>query len=136
MLPGSLKLNPRRGYISTALLANRLLVGETFLMHRKLFLFLLLFTSIPACGADYSARAIGISDGDLPKSMWSSYRAQQKARDKKQAGGEEPARMPRTAASKLASNGEGDIISDLEALKPLMKELGPEKVKRLVDVLG
>jgi hypothetical protein len=35
-----------------------------------------------------------------------------------------------------ASNCEVDIVSALEALKPLVKELGAEKIKRLVDVLG
>ncbi len=56
----------------------------------------------------------------------------------KKAGGEEPSRKPRgpTATPKLAANGELDISSALEALKPLVKELGAEQAKRLIDLLG
>jgi hypothetical protein len=64
-------------------------------------------------------------------------RARQKARDRKQAGSEEPDRKPRsTSAAPHSSNGEMDVVSALEALKPLVKELGADKIKRLVDVLG
>jgi hypothetical protein len=74
---------------------------------------------------------------EMPRQMISSYKAQQKARDQKKAGGEEPARKPRSSSpAPRSGNGEVDIIEALEALKPLVKELGPEKIKRLVDVLG
>jgi hypothetical protein len=73
---------------------------------------------------------------EMPRQMISSYKAQQKARDKKQAGGEEPARKPRGPVAKPTLNGELDVITALEALKPLVHQLGAEKVKRLVDVLG
>jgi hypothetical protein len=47
-----------------------------------------------------------------------------------------PARKPRGAAAKPATNGEADIISALEALKPLVATLGADRLKRLVDILG
>lgn len=83
---------------------------------------------------------------DLPKPMWSSYRAQQKARDKKAAGSTESpkrGRKPRQVAetgqvapSKIQAKGNLDVIGALEALKPLVKQMGAEDVKRLVDILG
>ncbi len=38
--------------------------------------------------------------------------------------------------SKRSSPGEADLLMALEAMKPLIAQLGTEKVKRMVDLLG
>jgi hypothetical protein len=45
-----------------------------------------------------------------------------------------PAAAP--AAQAHAKNGEADLISAMEAIKPLVASMGADKVKRLVDLLG
>ena len=68
--------------------------------------------------------------------MWSNYVAQQKARDRKKAGGEESAARKPRGAAKPSENGEVDIIAALKALKPIVAALGPEKTHDLIDILG
>ena len=41
-----------------------------------------------------------------------------------------------TPPSKRSAPGEADLLIALEAMKPLVAQLGPEKVKRMVDLLG
>ncbi|MFO0892706.1 MAG: hypothetical protein U0790_26630 [Isosphaeraceae bacterium] len=38
--------------------------------------------------------------------------------------------------SKIRPTGEGDLIDTLETLKPLVAQLGTDKVHRLIDLLG
>jgi hypothetical protein len=37
---------------------------------------------------------------------------------------------------KIMPTGEGDLIDVLEKMKPLIAQYGPDKIKRLVDLLG
>lgn len=82
---------------------------------------------------------------EMAKPMWSSYRSQEKARQKKQAGGAAPKKPGRKPAvegylapppKQPANGGEADLLVALEAIKPLVASLGAEKVKRIVDLLG
>lgn len=99
----------------------------------------------PEDGVAYIKKIHGI---EMTRQTFSSYKAQQKARDAKKAGGkpapaaEAPAPRKRPAlvqaapAPKAASNGEPDLIESLETLKPLIAAMGAEKVHRLIDLLG
>ena len=40
------------------------------------------------------------------------------------------------APSKIDAIGDGDLLDALEKMKPLVASLGPDKVKRIVDLLG
>lgn len=89
---------------------------------------------------------------DLPKPMWSSYRAQQKARDQKAAGASpspKRGRKPKTAdaaattsdsapptRARVTPRGDGDLLEALKSLKGLVSEHGVDKVKEMVDLLG
>jgi hypothetical protein len=81
--------------------------------------------------------------------MWSSYKAQQKARDAKSSDAPKgkPGRKPKAAPSQAVEGylapppksvpaGGDDLIESLETLKPLIAQYGADKVKRLVDLLG
>jgi hypothetical protein len=69
-----------------------------------------------------------------------------KATEKKKGGTAskgKPGRKPRQPVdgfiappAKHRTNGEGDLIESLETLKPLIAQYGPDKMKRLVDLLG
>jgi hypothetical protein len=88
----------------------------------------------PDDGVGFIKAQFGI---ELPKAMWSSYRAQQKARDAKKAGGTSKRVEGYLAPpSRKSANGEGDLLAAMEAMKPLVESLGAEKVKRIVDLLG
>ena len=111
----------------------------------------------PEEGTDYIRSQYGI---EMTRQSFSSYKAQEKARQaKKQSGappkgkrGRKPSHLtpdPRQSrkdappiehyfAPSLAveSAGEAGFIEALEAMKPLVERLGAEKVKRLVDLLG
>lgn len=71
---------------------------------------------------------------EISRQMLSSYKAQQRAREAKKAGGEPAKRGPKPKAA-ASSGGDGDILSALEALKPLIASQGAEKLHRLIDVL-
>jgi len=80
---------------------------------------------------------------DFPRPMWSSYRAQLRAQERKKAlKGASRGRGPKAAAEgpatsrRSASMRDGDLLDALEAMKPLVESLGAEKIKRLVDLLG
>jgi hypothetical protein len=75
---------------------------------------------------------------EIPKPQISAYKAQTKA---KAAG------VPTTVASmkpnspvqqaaKHGGGGETDLIAAMEAIKPYVKEHGPERLKRIIDLLG
>jgi hypothetical protein len=102
----------------------------------------------PADGTGFIKSHYGI---DMTNQMFSSYKAQQKARDsKKEAAAPKgkPGWKPKAAPSQAvegylapppkpkAVNGEADLIESLETLKPLIAQYGAEKVERLVDLLG
>ncbi len=79
---------------------------------------------------------------DLPKPMWSSYRAQQKARDQKKAGeetggqaGPEPRQVAETGhvgPPKIQAKGDGDLLDALKSLKGLVSTHGVDKVKPIM----
>lgn len=84
---------------------------------------------------------------DIPKTMLSSYKSQQKTRDAKSAGTSpkgKPGRKPKAAVEgflapppkKSTGAGETDLLAAMEAMKPLVAALGAEKVKRIADLLG
>jgi hypothetical protein len=75
--------------------------------------------------------------------MWSSYRAQLRAQEQKNAlKGAKRVPKPKAAVEgyvappKLEAKGDGDLLDALEAMKPLVDKLGADKVKRIVDLLG
>jgi hypothetical protein len=70
-----------------------------------------------------------------------------KSQLKKREGGAKPkgrsGRKPKAAVEgylapppKVVPTGEGDLLDAMEAMKPLIASLGPEKVKRIVDLLS
>jgi hypothetical protein len=73
---------------------------------------------------------------ELSKQMASSYKAQEKARDAKKSG-EAPAAATRGPKPKAAASSgrDVDLLSALEALKPLIASQGAERLHRLIDVL-
>jgi hypothetical protein len=78
---------------------------------------------------------------DLPKPMWSSYRAQQKARDNKHAPKGKSGRKPKVAepgrvarSSNSEPAGDNGMIDDLTAVKHLVQRLGAEQVKKIVGL--
>lgn len=78
---------------------------------------------------------------DIPRQMISAYKAMEKKRAEKAAG--KPGRKTRGAESSgsapratRSSGLESDLLDAMEAMKPLVEKLGPEKVKRIVDLLG
>ena len=90
----------------------------------------------PADGVEFIKAHYGI---EMPRPMWSSYVSQAKAREQKKSG--EPAKrgpkpkLAATAPEPAPANGDGDLLSALEALKPLIASQGAEKLHRLIDVL-
>lgn len=65
---------------------------------------------------------------EMSKQMWSTYKAQLKARAKKQSGAQPAKRGPKPASPA------GDIIDDISAVKGLVAKLGGAQVKKLVDL--
>jgi hypothetical protein len=101
----------------------------------------------PEAGIGYLHSVYGIV---MTRQMFSSYKAQEKARQaKKQAAAPakaEPAKRgpkPREAAAVAApspvvrkANGQADLLDALTAMKPLIAQYGAEQVKKMVDLLG
>lgn len=88
----------------------------------------------PGDGVEYIKAKYGI---DLPKPMWSSYRAQQKAKDNKDAPKGKPGRKPKEADSPQAARtvtASADMIDDLSAVKHLVQKLGAEQVHKIVGL--
>jgi hypothetical protein len=83
----------------------------------------------PSDGVAYIKAKFGV---ELPKPMWSSYRAQLKAREQKASGP-----TPKPAASpEHGGGGETDLITAMETLKPFVAEHGPERLKPIIVLLG
>jgi hypothetical protein len=78
---------------------------------------------------------------DVSKPHFSAIKSNYK---KKAAGPKgQPGRKPKGTIEgylapppKPALNGEPDLLDAMEAMKPLVASLGPDKVKRIVDLLG
>lgn len=102
----------------------------------------------PEDGIAYIKKIHGI---EMTRQTFSSYKAQQKAREaKKGVSKGKPGRKPRQVAETSQAvdgylapppksappGGQPDLIEAMEAMKPLVASLGAEKVKRLVDLLG
>jgi len=100
----------------------------------------------PEDGVAYIKKIHGI---EMTRQMFSSYKAQQKARDaKKEAAPKgKPGRKPKAAAApaiegylapppKPAPPGGSDLLDAMEAMKPLIASLGKEQVHRIIDLLG
>jgi hypothetical protein len=69
---------------------------------------------------------------DLPRPMWSSYRAQLKAGEQEASGA-----APKPSVSpKHGGGGETDLIDAMETLKPYVAEHGAERLKRIIDLIG
>lgn len=96
----------------------------------------------PEEGTDYIRSQYGI---EMPRQMFSSYKAQEKARQAKKAGGvpatpapaprQQPAAPPvaRTPAAPVASGG---IIADIADIKRLLATHGKDGLEELIRVLG
>jgi hypothetical protein len=90
----------------------------------------------PGEGVAFIKAKFGI---DLPKPMWSSYVAQQKARDRQSAEPATRTTKPKPAVlpvTKHGGGGETDLITAMEAIKPYVVEHGAERLKRIIDLLG
>src|SRR4051794_33961981 len=93
----------------------------------------------PAEGVAYVKEHFGI---DMGRKAFSLNKSQAKTREAKGRNGK-PGRKPRAAVEgylappgRKSAAGEGTLIAAIEAMKPLIAELGTEKVHRLVDLLG
>jgi hypothetical protein len=102
----------------------------------------------PEAGIGYLHSVYGI---EMTRQTFSSYKAQEKARQAKRQS-EEPNAEPANGGPKpkaplvegyvappekpRAADGEADLLASLEALKPLVASLGVEKVKRPAELLG
>lgn len=87
----------------------------------------------PEDGVAYIKTKFGM---DVTKLMWSSYRAQDKARQKKKAADGEaaPAPKPRAVAS---SNGKASSPAELaREVKALVEKFGATAVKEMTDVFA
>jgi hypothetical protein len=97
----------------------------------------------PEQGVAYLLDNFGIV---MDRQTFSANKSQEKARDAKKAEASrksKPGRKPKAVVEshtapvvKHRSNGESDLVGSLETLKPLIAQYGPDKVKRLVDLLG
>jgi hypothetical protein len=92
----------------------------------------------PADGVAYVLKHFGIT---MDRKTFSLNKSQQKARSTKQPdtrdrGDEPPPSDARRLAPHGASRENEDVLNALETLKPLIAEHGPDKLKRMVDLLG
>lgn len=103
----------------------------------------------PEDGVAYIKKIHGI---EMTRQSFSSYKAQEKARQAKKSGKPAPAaeakpgRKPKAASPaaegylapppKPTPAGGSDLLDAMEAMKPLVASLGKEQVKRIVDLLG
>ncbi len=94
--------------------------------------------STPGEIADYAMTRYRL---DIPKPQVSAYKAQGKA--KAAASNSKPNRKPKAAVEgylaqppKIEAKGDGDLLDALKAMKPLIAQYGPAKVKEMVDLLG
>jgi hypothetical protein len=97
----------------------------------------------PEDGTSYIKRVYGL---DITKQMFSSYKSQEKLRRAKAGSKGKPGRKPRagagqsapgdSASSSNSAKGDANLLDAMEAMKPLVANLGAERVKRIVDLLG
>lgn len=91
----------------------------------------------PAEGVAYVLEHFGI---EMDNKTFSLYRSQQKIRDAKQATGTpkgKPGRKPKSVdGSTSVRTGNTNLLSAMEAMKPLVESLGKDQVKRIVDLIG
>jgi hypothetical protein len=71
---------------------------------------------------------------DIPAKQASVYRYQITAKERKGTSATTKKLIP--AAAKHGGGGETDLIGAMEMLKPLVKEHGAERLKKIVDLLG
>jgi hypothetical protein len=94
----------------------------------------------PQVGAGYIQSQFGL---DVSPEHFSAV----KSADKKKVLTEVPKSKPRRKSKaevegylapppKPQGDGEADLLAAMEAMKPLVEQLGAEKVKRIVDLLG
>jgi hypothetical protein len=76
----------------------------------------------PTDGLNFLRDRFGI---EMKSTMWSSYAAQARARQRKKEGGESP-----------RSGGDDAALELVEALKPLIDRFGAEKLIRWINVLS
>ena len=93
----------------------------------------------PQEGTAYIRKEFAI---ELTPSHFSAVKATGKKKGGTASKGK-PGRKPRQPVdgfiappAKRRTNGEADLIESLETLKPLIAQYGPDKMKRLVDLLG
>jgi hypothetical protein len=96
----------------------------------------------PEEGTDYIRDEFGI---EMTRQMFSSYKAQEKARDAKQGASAPKGRPGRKPASVAQLDqvvktiqptmGSG-VVGDLAAIKHLVERLGVEEVKQIADLFG
>jgi hypothetical protein len=93
----------------------------------------------PEEATEFIRKKFGI---EMSKPHFSAVKSQLKKRE----GGAKPkgrsGRKPKAAVEgylapppKIVPTGEGDLLDAMEVMKPLIASLGPEKVKRIVDLL-
>jgi hypothetical protein len=82
--------------------------------------------------ADISAFAKDKYGLDIPAQQAGTYKAQIRAKQP-QASGETKKAIP--AAAKHGGGGETDLIIATEMLKPLVKQHGADRLKKIVDLL-
>jgi len=94
----------------------------------------------PGAIVDFLQDRYGIA---ITKQMASSYKAKLGSRDPKQAKGK-PGRKPKAAVEgylapppqQRGGGDEGDLLAALRAIKPLVAQMGTDKVHEIVDLLG
>jgi hypothetical protein len=77
---------------------------------------------------------------EMSAGMVSAYKSQEKNKGKKKAKAEKAQRAPKMAAPVGGGNGGGNVgnglMDQLEAIKGLVKNLGADQVKRMVDLFA
>jgi hypothetical protein len=94
----------------------------------------------PGDGVGFIKSNYGI---DMTSQMFSSYKAQEKARQAKKADGEpkgKPGRKPKAAPVEgiftPPKAAKGSVIDDLSAIKTLVAKLGVAEVKKIAELFG
>jgi hypothetical protein len=75
---------------------------------------------------------------EIPKPQISAYKAQTKAKAAGVAPKAVPEKKPKALVQQVAKHGGGgetDLIVAMEMLKPMVKEHGVERIKKIVDLL-
>ena len=86
----------------------------------------------PEAGTDYILKTFGLEIG---RQHFSSTKSQLKSKE----GKKKPGRKPRAVVEGYLappSSGGPELLDAIEAMKPLVANLGPDQVKRIVDLLA